>query len=104
MSPGIDERLLLGTWIHAHEEDTPGQAVFRGPTFPCRRARGRKGYQFLPGGKVIRMQSGAVDRAVSAEGTSASEPTGRVIVKLPGQPDKQLDVISVDADRLVVKT
>ena len=104
MPPRIDERMLLGTWLHAHEEDTPGQTVFRSPAAPLPPARGRQGYEFLPGGKVIRLRSGAVDRAASAEGTWSIEPTGRVIVKLPGQPDKQLEVISVDTDRLLVKT
>jgi hypothetical protein len=103
MPPQIDERLLHGTWIRVHEEDAPGQAVFRRPGAPLPPARGRIAYEFLPGGHVTTTGSGPVDRTVSQDGTWSLEPQGRVTIRLPGQSGHELEVLSVDADRLVVK-
>jgi hypothetical protein len=43
-----DEKILVGTWLHAHEEDTETEAVYRPADFDFPPARGRRGYEFRP--------------------------------------------------------
>ena len=43
-----DEKILVGTWLHAHEEDAATEAVYRPADFDFPPARGRRGYEFHP--------------------------------------------------------
>jgi hypothetical protein len=104
MSPNVDPPLLTRRWLHAHEEDTPGQKVFRPDSHPLPPSRGRTGYDLQAGGRAVKVGAGPTDRSTAAQGTWTLDPQGRVVVRIPGQPDEVLDVASVDADRLVVKT
>jgi len=101
--PPVDKTALRGGWLHAHEEDGPGQMVFRPSTQQLPPARGRDGYEFHPDGKLSAIGSGPTDRSTTAEGGWSLDPHGRITIRMPGQPDQVLEVISVDKDRLVVK-
>jgi hypothetical protein len=99
----IDPQRLQRVWLHAHEEDSPGRAVFRPDSHPLPPSRGRFGYQFLPGGRVKKLGPGPTDRRSSQDGTWSMDPTGRITVRIPGQPDEVLEVESLEDDRLIVK-
>jgi hypothetical protein len=102
--PPIDPTGVQGGWLHAHEEDTPGQMVFRRSTARLPPARGRRGYDFRPDGTVTVIGSGPTDRSVAAAGSWALGSEGRLTIRLPGQSsDQVLEVISADKDRLVVR-
>ncbi len=102
--PGhINERALVRTWVHAFEEDTPGQRVFRPDTHdlpPSRRPRVR--YEFRPGGTAVKYTPGPADKSVPVQGTWKSDATGRVTLDLPGCAPEVLDIDSLEKDRLVV--
>jgi hypothetical protein len=103
MAANVNENLLQRRWLHAHEEDSPGLAVFRPETHPLPPARGRTGYEFLPGGRLVRIGPGPTDRTLASQGTWTLDAQGRVIVQIPGQSEEVLEISTLDADRLVVK-
>jgi len=103
MAGRIDPRLLQRSWLHAHEEDTPGKTVFRPSTYALRPSRGRNGYEFLAGGRVIRLGHGPTDRRTSAQGTWSLDTQGRVTIHIPGSPDEVFQIENLEQDRLVVK-
>lgn len=98
----LDPKLLEKAWIHAHEEDAPGRKVFRPASHPLPPSRGRVGYEFKPGGKLIRSAPGASDRPEKSEGTWTLSPGGRLTMSVGGG-DQVLDVVELDPDRLLVK-
>jgi hypothetical protein len=103
MLGNVDEQLLQRGWVHAHEEDMPGKAVFRPDTQQLPPSRGRIGYEFQPGGRVVKRGPGPTDRRTSTVGTWTIDPEGRLTIRLPGAPDEVLQVEALDADRLVIK-
>jgi hypothetical protein len=103
MPPPLDARLLHGTWLHAHEEDTHGRTVFRRPTDQLPPSRGRLGYTIDFGGRIAAIGSGPADRTASVRGSWSLDSEGRITIRLPGQDDRTMKVLSLDADRLVVE-
>ncbi|GAA1741941.1 hypothetical protein GCM10009809_41830 [Isoptericola hypogeus] len=57
--PQADE--LIGEWVHAHEEDHDGLAVFRRAGHPLPPARGRRRLVFLPDGAFVEKAIGRAD-------------------------------------------
>jgi hypothetical protein len=100
----IDENVLRGRWLHSHEEDEPGQRVFRSELHELPPARGRSGYVFDAGGRVQKIGSGPTDRSAASSGHWSADSTGRLTIQVPGQPEEVLEVVSVDKDRLVVRS
>ena len=47
------EACVLGHWIHSHEEDTPGIAIYRPREYEFPPARGRTGFDFIASGKAV---------------------------------------------------
>ncbi len=103
MTEKLDEALLRGRWLHVHEEDKPGQMVFKSASQPLPPARGRSGYEFHADGRLTRLGSGPTDRSTASEGRWAVDPQGRIVIRVPGQPETVLEVVAQDQDRLVVK-
>jgi len=103
MPKEIDAKLLERTWLHAHEEDTENQRVFRPDTYQLAPSRGRAGYDFQSRGVVVRRMPGPNDRGVFAKGTWTLSSDGRVTIRISGAPEEVFDIEDLDADRLVVK-
>jgi hypothetical protein len=103
MPGSVDQQLLQRGWLHAHEEDAPGQAVFRPDTQQLPPSRGRTGYEFQPGGRVVKVGPGPTDRRSSKVGTWSIDPQNRLIIRMPGASDQVLQIETLDADRLVIK-
>ena len=103
MPGSVDQQLLQRGWLHAHEEDGPGQAVFRPDTQQLAPSRGRTGYEFQPGGRVVKRGPGPTDRSTSAVGSWTIDPQNHLIIQIPGAPDEVLQIEALDADRLVIK-
>lgn len=98
---------LQQAWIHSHEEDSPGQTVYRpaGYSFPA--SRGRTGFDLLPGQQMRNTGIAASDGPVQDEGYWQLKQEGDSNVlklSLPEQPTKLLHIISATSDRLVVKS
>jgi hypothetical protein len=101
LSP-IDHRMLERRWVHAHEEDRPGQAVFRPEDDRLPPSRGRTEYEFQPGGRLVKRGPGPTDRKTSAVGTWSIDPQNRLTIRIPGAPDEVLQIEQLDADRLIL--
>jgi hypothetical protein len=48
MSSRINRELLHQQWVHAYEEDTPTEAVYRPAGYELPPARGRTGFELRP--------------------------------------------------------
>ena len=65
----MDEKRIVGSWIHAHERDHDGVQVFCSADEPLPPSRGRRRLKFNADGSFIEVQPGADDRSVEASGT-----------------------------------
>ena len=104
MSANLDKAMLVGAWLHTHEDDQPGIRVFRSRSQPLPPARGRRGYEFHPDGSLTKIGSGSADQTVTSSGHWSADPQGRIHIHVQGEPEEILEVIAQDKDRLVVKT
>ena len=103
MPPQPDQNLLHGRWLHAHEEDQPGRMVFRPASYALPPSRGRTGYEFQPGGQLIRIGPGPTDRTESTTGSWSTDAQGRVAISMPGRPEQVLDIVDLSPERMVVR-
>jgi hypothetical protein len=102
MADKIDHSALNQTWVHSHEEDRPGEQVFRPASYPLPPSRGRKSFQLSPGGKLGAAGPGPDDRTVTSQGTW-SMSGGDVLTMTSGGATTRMQILSVDKDKLVVK-
>jgi hypothetical protein len=102
-----DEQNLVGTWLHAHEEDTGTEKVYRPAGFDFPPARGRRGYAFNPD------HTGACIGIAARDGTMRTSCTWRlrnsgggheIEVTFDDGRHEILPLVSVDRERLVLRT
>jgi len=102
---GITEaelRLLQRRWLHSHEEDTETQSVYRPDSFAFPLARGRSGFEFRTHGKCVEIGIAPTDRGLDVEATWRTD--GRsVLISLPTGEDRNLQIVSVDQDCLIIR-
>jgi hypothetical protein len=100
----MDAGMLVGHWRHSHEEDTRGVMVFRRSGFAFPPSRGRTGYEFAADGTFVEHGIGPTDRPTRTPGHWVFDPNGcRIMLKYgPGRSGRQLRVLSVEADKLVL--
>jgi hypothetical protein len=89
---------LLRHWVHSHEEDSGDLRVYRPADHDFPPARGRRGFELLPGGEALLYGPGATDRPEATTGRWSLSDSGRV--KLGGE---ELEIVSVSPDRLTVR-
>jgi hypothetical protein len=89
---------LMRHWVHSHEEDSGDERVYRPSDHDFPPARGRRGFEPLPGGELLVYGPGATDRPEATTGRWSASGPGRV--KLG---DEELEIVSVSPDRLVVR-
>jgi hypothetical protein len=100
----IDPTLLVQSWTHSHEEDTPSERVFRPATFKFAPSRGRRSFQLGAGGELRDGVPGPDDRPVASTGQwRLVQPDQLELVPSgAGASTEQLKVVSVAPDKLVV--
>jgi hypothetical protein len=98
----IDPDALAGGWTHSHEEDQGGLQVFRRPSHPFPRSRGRTSYELRPGGALGGSAPGPDDRHVATSGSWRLQGD-RLTVAPEGASPQTFEVQSLEPDRLVVK-
>ena len=86
--PEFEPRLLYRRWVHAHEEDTGRQMVFRPAEVELPPSRGRAAFELRPDGTFAESGIGPTDRPEPASGTWELE------FDVPGK-DKQGDFLTV---------
>ena len=105
MSSQINRELLHQRWVHAPEEDTPTEAVYRPASHNLPRSRGRTGFELRPDGAVTIVGIGPTDIPEKMAGTWELEegdvPTVRIRLNI-GET-QQLPVLLLDSGRLVVR-
>lgn len=98
------EKQLLGTrWVHASEEDTDDEMVFRPADSPLPPARGRTSLEFRADGTYVESSPGPVDVPESATGSWSLEG-GRLALEPEGsEPSRALEITGAEPDRLTIK-
>jgi hypothetical protein len=104
MTQSIDVNLLHGQWVHAHEEDSPTERVYRPAGFPLPPARGRSGLQFDKDGTFKRIGIGATDISNVQVGVWQIDRTkaGSVRVEVDGEP-QTLEIKDLEQERMTIK-
>ncbi len=103
--PQFARELLYGRWLHAHEEDTETEMVFRPADFDFPPARWRTGFELRPDGTLADLAPGPTDRLEESPGTWELEGDELVLQSGPGEGERRvLRIATVDGDRLVVRS
>jgi hypothetical protein len=94
---------VVGHWVHAHEEDTDDEMVFRPASHPLPPSRGRMALDLRPDGTYVESSPGPVDLPVESSAEWALEGD-RLVLAGPGdRPGDAWEVAAADPDRLVVR-
>lgn len=96
---------LAQHWVHSHEEDTAGQTVFRPAGFNFPRSRGRRSFELKADGSLIEWEISPTDTRRSVPGIWTITDDGRLVLEKgpPGTTPRSMEIVSVAADRLVLK-
>ena len=101
--PPIDPAHLAGQWVHSHEEDRPGQTVYRPASYPFPPSRGRGGFDLNPDGTLALFGPGPTDQTVEKPGRWTLTPGDKLTLYPHGsdQPERVLAIASLASDKLV---
>ena len=91
-------------WVHSHEEDTEHEMIFRPAEREFPPSRGRMRFELLPDGTFLESAPGPTDAPEKRGGTW--ELAGKKLVLDSDQaPEgrRELEIVSAEEDRLVVK-
>ncbi len=95
---------VRGRWVHAHEEDTAEQMVFRPAGTDLPPSRGRMAFDLRADGTFAETGLGAADVPEEATGSWAVE--GETITLSEGATQsvpREMEVVSADEERLVIQ-
>ena len=103
--PEFDPRLLQRRWVHAHEEDTDREMVFRPAEVELPPSRGRAAFELKRDGTFAESGIGPTDRPDAASGTWQLEDGEKIVLGegAPGGVPRVMRIAAVDEDRLVVE-
>ena len=105
MADTVDTKVLQGTWVHSHEEDTADEMVFRPQTHPFPPSRGRRSFELRPDGSMIDHGIGPDDRPSSRSGSWEVKGANELELR-PADPmarSTTFQVLRADPDKLVIK-
>lgn len=92
---------LLGSWVHAHEEDVAGIDVFRPSEFPLPPARGRVGFEIRSDGSLTYRAIAPADGVLELAGSWWISPPHAISMALPeGTETRQ--IVSCEPGRLIL--
>lgn len=95
---------MSGRWVHAHEEDTEDEMVFRPAHTELPPSRGRMAFELHTDGTFEETGLGATDVPEGATGSWALE-AGTITLSLgatQGVP-RTMEVVTADEERLVIR-
>jgi hypothetical protein len=100
-----EEKQLLGTWRHSHEEDTASESVYRPDSYEFPPARGRTGYEFRSDHSCtflgISPRDGTAKQSCKWELRLDQHPA--IVITFPDGREEILPLVLVDGERMVVK-
>jgi hypothetical protein len=91
-------------WLHSHEEDTPGEMVFRPDTFAFPRSRGRAGFELKDTNELIEIDIAPSDGSKASGGRWAVNAAGELAFYRgdASKPSRVMKIVSASPERLVV--
>jgi hypothetical protein len=103
--PEFEPRLLYRRWVHAHEEDTDREMVFRPAEVELPPSRGRAAFELKPDGTFTESGIGPTDRSEDASGRWQLEDGEKIVLGegATGGVPRVMRIAAVDEDRLVVE-
>ncbi len=100
----IPPELLRGRWLHAHEEDTEDEMVFRPAAARFPPSRGRRGLDLGPDGSYAEIRPGPDDRPQTLPGRWAVEGDDWLVVETgDGASRRAMRIVAADGDAIVVR-
>jgi hypothetical protein len=101
----VDRSALEHRWVHSHEEDAPGEMVFRPADHGFPPSRGRLAFELRPDGSYAEAAIGPADVPLEVTGSWTLEDDAIVIAReAETEPERRLRVKALETDRLVVST
>ena len=99
-----ERALLVRHWVHSHEEDTATETVYRPAEFPFPPSRGRTGFDLKPDRRCAGFGIAAADGIEEYAATWELDDDDRLTIYDDARrPVHVLQVVAVDAERLVVR-
>jgi hypothetical protein len=100
----IPPELLSGRWLHAHEEDTEKEMVFRPAAAKFPPSRGRRGLDLKPDGSYAELRPGPDDRPEERSGRWALEADDWLVVETEGGASRRaMRIVAADGDAIVLR-
>jgi hypothetical protein len=93
---------LVGSWIHAHEEDTESELVFRPAGRELPPSRGRRAIELRDDGTLVQVAPGPVDVPTEAHGSWELSEDGVLTCRPAEGQAWEAQVIRAEPDRLVL--
>jgi len=95
---------LARTWVHSHEEDSPGRAVYRPESFAFPPSRGRGGFDLNHDGTMTEFGPGPTDQTATRPGRWEVADDGSLALYPAGAeaPARVMKIASVSPDKLVI--
>lgn len=105
MDSKIDRQALHQRWLHSYEEDTATERVYRPASYPFPPARGRMGFDLQPDQTLVDVGIAPTDGPRETAGTWELEEgdSPSLVLHPAGSAARNLPVVSVEPDRLVVR-
>jgi hypothetical protein len=97
--------LVRRKWLHAHEEDTKTDIVYRPVGYPFPPSRGRDGFELVKDGRCVAFGPGRDDRVTKDSGRWTLDDRRRLELVMDKTKDRPVEfqIVSVAEDRLVVR-
>ena len=100
----IEPRVLTRCWVHAHEEDSETELVYRPADWELPPSRGRSGFDLRADGRLVRFHPGPTDRPEEAPGRWRVEHGRLVFEERPGgEAPRSFRIVSATRNRLVLR-
>jgi hypothetical protein len=98
-------QLLHRRWVHAHEEDSEGEMVFRPADYELPRSRGRMAFELRPDGSFVEAGIGAADVPETGSGTWELQDDEWIMLSGPasGGVPRRMRIASAEQDRLAIE-
>ncbi len=103
--PEVPASSLYGSWVHAHEEDSDTEMVFRPADHELPPSRGRLAFALAPDGSFSERAPGPTDRPEEGEGSWELLGGDTLVMqrKAEAEPVRTMRIASAESDRLVVR-
>ena len=89
-------------WVHAHEEDSEDELVFRPATRQLPPSRGRRSFDLRPDGSYLERSPGPVDAPEESRGHWSLDGD-RLVLDAGDEAGQTWEVAAVEDDRLTLK-